>query len=303
MALLSKRGKGYLLTILATIAFSNVYIFSKAALNEISMVQFWFYWFLVSAILNTITLLGRGGVKILKTVPKKEFWIFPLLGIMEVFTTLTFFMAIKAIPNPAVTSFLGNLFPMFATILGVIFLHERFSKIESLGVIITLIGAFITSYSGTASMQGFFVIGTGLVVLNTFLAAITTVTVKTRIKRFSPEILNFNRTFWLFCFALGWVIISKEPLAIPASAMKNTIIGAILGPFLAILLVYSGFKYIEASRSTVIQSIKGLIVLLGAFFYFGSFPMWHQVLGGLTSILGIIIMVMGKSKFVKKATN
>ena len=37
--------KGYIAVLVATIAMSNVYIFSKAALNELSLVKFGVYWF------------------------------------------------------------------------------------------------------------------------------------------------------------------------------------------------------------------------------------------------------------------
>ena len=42
--------KGYLFAFIATLAFSNVYIFSKAALNEIPLAQFGSLWYTVVAI-------------------------------------------------------------------------------------------------------------------------------------------------------------------------------------------------------------------------------------------------------------
>ncbi len=37
--------KGYLLALLSVVAISNVYIFSKVALKEVSLPQFGVYWF------------------------------------------------------------------------------------------------------------------------------------------------------------------------------------------------------------------------------------------------------------------
>lgn len=45
MIVLSKNAKGILLAMAAALAVSNVYIFSKAALNEIHLAQFGVYWF------------------------------------------------------------------------------------------------------------------------------------------------------------------------------------------------------------------------------------------------------------------
>jgi hypothetical protein len=46
----SDRFKGYFFAILGTVAFSNEYIFSKAALNQVHLAQFGLYWFLISTI-------------------------------------------------------------------------------------------------------------------------------------------------------------------------------------------------------------------------------------------------------------
>ena len=42
---LSKQFKGYIFSFIAVLAMSNVFIFSKAALNEVELIQFGFYWF------------------------------------------------------------------------------------------------------------------------------------------------------------------------------------------------------------------------------------------------------------------
>lgn len=78
-----------------------------------------------------------------------------------------------------------------------------------------------------------------------------------------------------------------------------------LGPFLASLAGYQALRYIEAGRASVLGSSKGLFVLIGAFFYFGTLPQAHQIWGGLISILGVVLISMGKvwsSKKTKKAS-
>ena len=116
--------KGYFYTILATIAFSNVYVFSKAALNEFSLSQFLFLMCSVGFVINLVILAVKGGFATLSKVPQGMWWIFPTLGILEIFTVSTFYAAVNAIPQPAVTGFLGNLFPLFTTIMGIVFLKS-----------------------------------------------------------------------------------------------------------------------------------------------------------------------------------
>jgi len=290
----ASRPRGYIYTVLATISFSNVYIFSKAAMNDMSMSQFWFYWFLIAVSLNLAVVISRGKLSVLRTLPKKSRWVLPTLGAMEIATTTLFFASIKVIENPAVTSFLGNLFPLFVTLMGVVLLKERFTRLETVGIVVVLVGAFITSYSGSAKLADFFIPGTGIVVLNALFAAATTILVKVKVKDFPPELLNFNRTFWLFLFAIGWILVSGDSLHVPGKALLNTGLGAFFGPFLAVLLLYKSFEHIEASRSSIIQALKGLFVMGGVLIYFGQLPQGYQIFGGVLSIAGVILIAVAK---------
>ncbi len=286
--------KGYFYTFLATLAFSNVYVFSKAALNEVSLPLFLFLMVSVGFAINMIILGVKGGFTKLSEVPHRMWWIFPTLGCIEIFTVTTFYASVNAISEPAVTGFLGNLFPLFTTMLGIMFLKERFTPIETIGVFVVFAGALLTSYSGNLDWKDFFIPGVGLVVMNCLGAATATVIVRAKVNNLTPEILSFNRTFWLLIFFSAWVIIAGTPVIISGGALTNTIIAAILDPILAILLVYKAYQYIEASRGTIIQSAKGLMIIPVAFFYFGTLPLPHQIAGGIIAMVGVVIIGLGQ---------
>lgn len=286
--------KGYFYTILATIAFSNVYVFSKAALNEVTLPLFLFLMCSFGFTINLIIILAKRGFAILSNVPRAKLWVFPTLGIIEIITVTTFYASINAISEPAVTGFLGNLFPLFTTILGITFLKERFSAIESAGIFVVFAGALLTSYSGNLDWKDFFIPGVGLVVINCLGAATATVIVRAKVNNLTPEILSFNRTFWLLMFFAGWVVVAGTPVSISTGALANTLIAAILDPVLAILLVYKAYQYIEASRGTIIQSTKGLMIIPVAFLYFGTLPLPHQIAGGVIAMIGVVIIGLGQ---------
>lgn len=82
-------------------------------------------------------------------------------------------------------------------------------------------------------------------------------------------------------------------------------IGALL-EFVAILTVYYSFQFIEASRSSIIQTLKGIIVLIGSYIFFGIFPLPHQLIGGLITVAGILIMTLAQAgilRFAKTSAN
>jgi drug/metabolite transporter (DMT)-like permease len=52
-----------------------------------------------------------------------------------------------------------------------------------------------------------------------------------------------------------------------------------------------------------VQSLKGIFVLVIAYFYFGNFPLNIQLIGGGITIGGIIVMTLAQGRIVKQSTN
>jgi drug/metabolite transporter (DMT)-like permease len=249
-------------------------------------------------LLNLFFILVTGKFKQIPAIPKKVIRLLVLLGVIDIISNITFFMAIRAIPDPSVTSFLGNLFPVFLSILGITFLKERFTLIEALGALLALAGAFIISYSGELDWRKFFIPGTGLVVINTFFAASLSVIVKKNVRKASPEVFNLNSNGWIFLFFLGYFLWSGQSVIIPINAFKNIALGSFFGSFIGLLSFFYSYRYITASRSSIIQSLKGIFVLVIAFFYFGNFPLVIQLWGGGITIAGVMVMTMTQAGII-----
>ncbi len=291
--------KGYFFALVATLAFSNVYIFSKAALNEVHLTQFGIYWCGFGALFSFLLALGNKKLKEIKTLSKKQIRILLVLGVLEILTTSTFFISINIIPDPSVTSFIGNIFPVMVTLGGIFILKEKFGWIEIAGGLLALAGTFIISYTGGTTLKTLFIAGTGVILINAAFATTATLIVKTHVKNLSPELFNLNRYLWLFLFSTVVFFIYKPAILIPFKAFGNIAIGGFL-EFLAIITVYYSYRHIEASRSAIVQSLKGIFVLIGAYFMFHTFPAQHQFIGGMITVIGVLIMTLAKAGIVKK---
>ena len=298
-AMKSDRFKGYFFALLATVSFSNVYIFSKAALNEIHLIQFGFYWYAMGAFLNSVWSAWKGNLRMVSSLRWPQIRIMILLGILEILTNTSFFLSIHIIPDPSVTSFLGNLYPVFLTLGAVVLLKERFTLIESAGVMLAFAGAFVISYSGGNSLKNMFIPGTMVVLVNALLAAGTSIVVKVNVKKLSPELITLNHNLWLLVFATVLMVATGQSFFIPSKALINMAIGSFLGPFMGILTIYYSFQFIEASRSSIVQSLKGIVVLIGAYLYFGTLPLPHQLLGGLLTVAGVLVMSLAQANIFR----
>jgi drug/metabolite transporter (DMT)-like permease len=208
--------------------------------------------------------------------------------------TGTFYGAISVSANPAIPSFLRNMEYIFVTILGVLLLSERFRGWEIAGVLLTFSGAMVISYHKGGSLSSYLTGSSGLMLVSTAFYAVRTIVVKKFIKDLTPTILAINRAIFLLLLALAIMTVTGQSLKIPPRAFYYILIGSFLGPFLTSIGQYSALKYIEASRAAIIQSTTSLFVVLGVFLFFGRLPMAYQTAGGLLTIGGVVLLMLGR---------
>ncbi|PKP49723.1 MAG: hypothetical protein CVT94_04185 [Bacteroidetes bacterium HGW-Bacteroidetes-11] len=290
--------RGFLYALIATICGSLVYLFSKAALNEVSLAQFGFWWFLIAILWNgMMSAHPKGGFSIAKFT-RADYRSLLLIGVFEVVATVSFYAAIKITDNPTVPSFLRNLEYLFVTLLGVWILSERFTIKTGTGALLILTGAFIISFRD-AGLSGFMTATAGLMLVSTTFYAIRTLLVKKHIREISPVVLALNRAVFLLLVAVVFILISNDSIIIPRSAFLNILAGSFVGPFLTSNFQYSALRYIPASKAAIVQSTTGLFVLLGALMMFGSLPTHIQIAGGLVTIAGVALMMLKGKAGVK----
>ena len=292
---MSLPGRGYSYALVATISGSLVYLFSKAALNEVSLPQFGFWWFLIALFWNGLMAAHPKGGFNISAFTRKDYKTLLIIGIIEIIATVAFYTAINITENPSVPSFLRNLEYLFITLLGIVLLGERFNKWTGTGALLILAGSFIISCRGSG-LSGFMTTTALLMLVTTVFFAIRTITVKKHIGEISPVVLAINRSIFLFLVAALFLVITRESLFIPRSAIFNILAGSFVGPFLTSIFQYSALRYIPASRAAIVQSTTGLFVLIGAVLMFGILPNQVQIAGGLVTIAGVILMMRSRKK-------
>lgn len=292
--------KGYFLALISVLAVSNVYIFSKAALIEVSIPQFGVYWFGFGLFWILLYTWYRKSFSLFNELNLKKYLILGFLGVLEVLGTYFFFKAIATISNPSIVSFIGNLSPAFVITLSFFLLKERFNKLEFFGIIMALAGAFIISYKGKTNINEMFIEGAQYILISSILGAINSVIIKKNIKSIQPIVLTLSRTIFLLVFSIIALSISDSSYIISLSALKNILIGSILGPFLTVIAGYLALQYIPLSVKAIFGSTRGLFVLFGSYLYFGNFPKPIAIMGGLVTIIGVLLIAIGKIQLQKK---
>ncbi len=286
--------KGVGLAFIATLGMANVYVFSKAALLEVNFFQFQFYWFFFAIIWILSYLLLTGIIKRIALLGKISLRNLLIIGFLELGSSLTMFTAIRLAENPANISFLSNFTPVFVTILGIRFLKDRFSFIEAVGIILTIGGAILITYTRNTSISVFFAQGSGWILVSSLLLSVSIIFTKVNIKNIHPGIFALNRTIFLLLFGIIAMLVRHESFRVPGSAIFNMATGSFLGPFITALAQYSSLKFIEASRTMIIQATRGFFVVIGSMIYLSIMPTALQITGGTITIIGVFVMTWGK---------
>jgi len=287
---LSDHKKGIFLAFMATICGSLVYLFSKAALLQVTLAQFGFYWFLFAIFFNVIMASHPKGGFNADVLRKKDYLHLLIIGMVELTATSFFYLAIDVTPNPAIPSFLRNLEYLFVVLLGFVLLSERLGRYATAGAVITLAGAFVVNGSNMSlsispsATSWFMLAATGFYATRTIL-------VKKYIAELSPVLLAINRALFLLIASLVYMLIEGYTWSIPLQPLAFIIGGAFVGPFLTSVFQYSALRFVEASRAAIIQSTTGVFVLAGALLMFGSLPSGIQIAGGIITITGIYLLM------------
>ncbi|RZT97226.1 putative membrane protein [Ancylomarina subtilis] len=288
---LSKPVKGTFIALLATLTFSNVYVFSKMAMQDISLASFGVLWFGLALLWNTLYHFYKKKTDSFKKLPKSSKRTLILISCSELIATSAFFVAIQLTPNPTIVSFLANTSPIFVIILGFFFLKERFSYLDILGICLSIVGVGLINY-GESGLQ--------LKELNSpaslatftfaFFYGISLILAKSKVGSLPSSMITLSRNIALF---LGFLIYNLSVLKFPEYSQSSIIyiaLGSLFGPFLGTILTFSALKYLQASKVTIIITSRSFFIILGTFIFLGILPNQNQFVGGLFTIIGILVI-------------
>ena len=294
--MIKNRTKGNILALVAALALANSFIFSKSALNTIHFVQFGLVWFSMGLVWLLAYIIISGDIKEIRTLSQKGHLYTFLVGMFEALGTAFFYIALKKVENPAIVSFLGNAGPVFVTLFGIILLKEIYSRLEILGVILAISGIFAISFKSGALASGLFIPGTEWIILASLMFATGTIIGRKQIKQVSPSLLSLIRVILLLLVFIALFLSMDLDLNIPGRAYLNMAIGSLLEALITMVAAYSALKYIQAIRMSILVNTKSIWILISAFLVFGLVPETYQLIGGLLSLTGVILLTIGKTK-------
>ncbi len=279
----------------AAIALAASFVFSKSVLNQISLFHFGVIWFTLGVIWNSTWFFLRREYRNLKDQFWKKTAVALSIAVFEGAATGLFYMAINAMKNPAVVSFIGNVGPVFVTLLGLTLLRERFRKTQLIGIILTLLGLFVINYR-EGGFAGFTDPGALFVIGASFLFAVATISGRKYRHYLNPAYMSLIRSL-LLAVVMGILFVKQGEgglFDISAATWRDFVLGSLLETMIVIVFAYQALKMIEATKTSLIIGSKGVWALIFAWIFLGVFPNGFQLAGGLITLLGVALITWDK---------
>jgi len=293
---MTKTNAGFLFAFGAALALSSSFVFSKSVFeDQVSMLQFGALWFSLGVAWNLVWYIARRSYRQLGIHTKQRILVAILVALLEGIATALFYMAIQAMENPAVVSFIGNIGPVFVTLLGVYLLKERFGSRQIVGIVITIVGVFMINYKDGAFV-GFTDPGAVYVILASFLFSLATISGRRFKEYLDPDLMSLIRTFLLAMVFVILLLNSGERIDFETHTWRDIALGSLFETLLTIVFAYEALRRIKATSTSLVISTKGVWTLLLAWAFLDVFPGNLELIGGIITLAGIYLITMYRTE-------
>jgi drug/metabolite transporter (DMT)-like permease len=188
-------------------------------------------------------------------------------------------------------SVLGKASILMSVGLGIFWLRERFTRLQSLGALLALTGVLVITFQPGDYVR----LGSLLILFSAFMYALHTAIVK----RYGEEMdfleffffRLFSTTAVLFLIALGRQALVWPDLRTWALLVMTGTIDVVISR----ALFYFVLRRMTMSIHSIVLTLSPVAAILLAFILFGTMPTTQQLIGGVGVILGVFMVTLKRS--------
>ncbi len=281
---------GYLMAVAAAAAIATAFVSRKYISTQVNTATFSVWWYGLAGLYAWLLAWGQHQAGHLDQVRRS---LKPLIVMVlcNAVAAILYFTEID-LTNPALVAFLGRLRTVYTVLLSLLFLRERFNRLEWLGAGIAILGALTIAYRGDAALNLVFWIA----LVENLLMAVTTIAAKLVLGHLPPLALAGYRGLSVSLLILIYALITHQWQWIDASTLAWIAGGAFISPFLGYVFQYGALARIQTSQVAVILDMQPVFATLYTALLFHTWPTARQSVGGLLVIGGVLLILAPKHK-------
>jgi drug/metabolite transporter (DMT)-like permease len=195
--------------------------------------------------------------------------------------------------GPVNAAFLIQFTTVFTILFGVVFFKERFTRLETAGVLVAVAGVLILAY-GNLELE---IVSTLVLLGAALLLAFSNTLSKAYVKDLNPVALAGGNTMFMLPFIFVYAVLSgRLETAFPSVTLIYSFVGAVAGGFLSFILFYKALKVFEISKVATIRTVEPFLTAIFSFALLALMPTTNQLLGGALIVIGVVFVSLTKRK-------
>lgn len=282
------------------IIWATSFVWSKIALEYYSSFTIVFFRLILSAIFIFLFIVITRKIKMPKL---KHLPIFLLITLFEPFLYFIGETTGLNYVSPAVAAILIAIIPLFTPFAALLFLKERISVLNLIGITISLVGIFFVIFEKDLKLL---IAWQGLVLL--FLAVISAVLYSIIAKKIPEEytvfdILLYQNIIGTLYFLPIVAIFFRENIIQTGFVMEPTLAILKLGFFastIAFLFFLYALRNLPVTNVNVFTNVIPIFTLLFSWIILGDILRQHQIIGIFIVIIGVIISQLRLKSYRRK---
>jgi len=262
---------------------------AKLGLNEIEPFTYALFRFALASIvyIPVLFLLRKK-----KVIPLRVHLKIFLIGIIIIPLNQVVFLVGQSRTTAGHSSLLFATIPIFIYILAIIFLKEKATIRQTLGIIIAAVGVYLILSNGHFEFDGDYLVGDLLILVAVLAWAVATIMVKPLAVEYGAFRVTGLALLYGSLLYMPYGIyrfLSFDTSTLTISAYISVLYLALVVSVLAYFLWYWVLKYMAASRVAVIQNIQPIIATAVAVVLLNETIGQNFIIGGIIIIAGVII--------------
>ena len=227
----------------------------------------------------------------------RRHWIFFLtIGFLVGASTYMSMLSVKFI-DPGTSSLLSRAGVVFGVALGVLWLGERFDRVQTLGAGLSMVGVFVVAFRPGHVLRLGALLSLGSTLMYALHAAL--------VKRYGGGMpfaifLLYRIAGTGLCLGLivavahgttfGAVLATSSTMSVGPAGLGLVLLTATVDVVFSRALYYLALRRLAMSLHTIILTLSPVVTMLWSFALFGSVPSLREVLGGLAVLAGVALV-------------
>jgi len=295
-----KRLRAYFYLLINTLCWGAAFIIVAPALNHTSPFQFLFYRFALASLFIAPVLFYY--------LRKKQSWkhIWKIIGIELLGTVICLSLLYAGLARTTAieTSILATTTPLFIIFASILFLRERETRREWLGLTVSVAGILLIAalplLNGEVGLSRISLVGNILVLLANCATALYAIIIKSHYKKI-PPFLAVAISFWLGAVVFGFLSLANSNFSLPLlistiatdwqqpAVVFASLYMAIFGSIIGLTAYIKGQNLIEASEASVFYYLQPLVYLPLGVLILGEHISPYQIFGLAAILVGVWI--------------